>query len=308
MNLSIPSKLNLFLLPAAIVASAGSLWIASHAGTVWLMIVAAIVFSFVNNTIFSLLHEAVHGIFHPDSRVNTWAGRVAACFFPTSFSIQRAFHLTHHRYNRTPDEQFDLIRPGDNKALKIAQWYCILTGLYGLSPTIFCVLYAMSPRLFRMRWWARKDEGIGHQTSAAIYFGAVEKVPMHIVRFEVLMAAAMQIGLFYLLDLNLVGWLVCHLFFVINWSSLQYADHAFSPLDPREGAWNLRVNPLVRLLFLNYHCHLAHHQAPQVPWLHLPTLVWRDSEQPSFWRIYLRMWMGPRRIERLGSDPAPGAL
>lgn len=305
MNLSIPAKLNLFLLPAAIAASAGALWVASHAGGVWPMIAAAIVFSFVNNTLFSLLHEAVHGIFHPDNRINTWAGRVAACFFPTSFSIQRAFHLTHHRHNRTPDEQFDLIRPGDNKALKIAQWYCILTGLYGLSPTIFCALYAISPRLFRMRWWARKDEGIGHQTSAAIYFGAVEKVPMRIVRLEALMAAAVQIGLFYLLDLNLVGWLVCHLAFVVNWSSLQYADHAFSPLDPKDGAWNLKVNPLVRLLFLNYHLHLAHHQAPQVPWLHLPKLVARDCEQPSFWRIYLRMWMGPRRIERLGPQLVP---
>jgi fatty acid desaturase len=304
-TLSIPAKLNLLLLPATIAAAAGSLWTASHAGSTWLMIAAAIVFSFVNNTIFSLLHEAVHGIFHPDSRVNTWAGRLAASFFPTSFSIQRAFHLTHHRHNRTPDEQFDLIRPGDNRALKIAQWYCILTGLYGLSPTVFCVLYAMTPRLFRMHWWARKDQGIGHQTSAAIYFGAVEAVPMRIVRLEVLIAAGVQVGLFLLLDLNLAGWLLCHLLFVVNWSSLQYADHAFSPLDPKEGAWNLKVNLLVRLLFLNYHYHLAHHQAPQVPWLHLPKLVPQDGEQPAFWRIYLRMWLGPRRIERTGLEAMP---
>ena len=303
----IPATLNLILLPAAIAVTGGALWVASHAGSLWLMIAAAILFSFVNNTIFSLLHEAVHGIFHPNATVNTWAGRLAASFFPTSFSIQRAFHLTHHRYNRTPDEQFDLIRPGDNKLLKIAQWYCILTGLYGLSPTIFCALYALAPGLFRMRWWARKDEGIGHQTSAAIYFGAVEKVPMHIVRGEVLMATAVQALLFWLLDLNLAGWLLCHALFVVNWSALQYADHAFSPLDPKDGAWNLKINPLVRLLFLIYHHHLAHHQAPQVPWLHLPKLVPHDSEQPAFWRIYLRMWLGPRSIARFDPRLAPAA-
>jgi hypothetical protein len=55
---------------------------------------------------------------------------------------------------------------------------------------------------------------------------------------------------------------------------------------------------VVSALFLNYHHHLTHHNAPQVPWLHLPKLVSPDSAQPSFWRIYLRMWCGPRRIER----------
>jgi fatty acid desaturase len=304
---TIPARLNLVILVAAIAATTGVLWLASHADAIWLMVAAAIVFSFVNNTIFSLLHEALHGIFHPRNGVNKWAGRLAACFFPTSFSIQRAFHLTHHRYNRSADEQFDLIRPGDNKALKIAQWYCILTGLYGLSPTIFCVLYAISPNLFRMRWWARKDTGIGHQTSAAIYFGAVEKVPMRVVRLEVLMAIAVQLGLFYLLDLNLAGWLLCHAFFAVNWSALQYADHAFSPLDAKDGAWNLKVNPFVRALFLNYHHHLAHHQAPQVSWIHLPKLVPHDSPQPEFWRIYLRMWLGPRSIDQVDLAPAAGS-
>jgi fatty acid desaturase len=296
--LAIPARLNFLILAGAAIAAAASLWLASHAGTISIMIAAAIAFSFVNNTLFSLLHEAVHGIFHPKQRINDWAGRIAACFFPTSFSIQRAFHLTHHRYNRTPDEQFDLIRPGDNKLLKIAQWYCILTGLYGLSPTIFCLLYAVSPGLFRMRWWARKDAGIGHQTSAAIYFGAVQRVPMRAVRLEVAVALLVQGGLFYLLDLSLAGWLLCHVCFAVNWSALQYADHAFSPLEPKDGAWNLKVNPVVRALFLNYHHHLTHHNAPQVPWLHLPKLVSPDSAQPSFWRIYLRMWCGPRRIER----------
>jgi fatty acid desaturase len=302
-TLAIPAKLNFAILGAAGMAAGGSLWLASHASSLWLMLAAAIVYSFVNNTIFALLHEAVHGIFHPDRRVNEGAGRVAACFFPTSFSIQRAFHLTHHRYNRTPDEQFDLIRPGDNWLLKFAQWYSILTGLYGLSPSVFCLLYAISPGLFRMRWWARKDAGIGHQTSAAIYFGAVQKLPMRVVRLEVLAAIGVQAGLFYLLDLGLAGWLLCHVFFVVNWSALQYADHAFSPLDPKDGAWNLKVNPVVRLLFLNYHYHLAHHHAPQVPWRHLPKLVSRDDEQPLFWRIYLRMWRGPRRIEQFELAP-----
>ncbi len=37
------------------------------------------------------------------------------------------------------------------------------------------------------------------------------------------------------------------------------ADHAFSPRDVVNGAWNLRVLPWTRALALNYHHHKAHH-------------------------------------------------
>src|SRR5690242_12035934 len=96
-SFAIPACLNFLILAAAALAAAVSLWLSSHADAISVAIAAAIAFSFVNNTLFSLLHEAVHGIFHPNQRANDWAGRIAACFFPTSFSIQRAFHLTHHR-------------------------------------------------------------------------------------------------------------------------------------------------------------------------------------------------------------------
>ena len=61
-----------------------------------------------------------------------------------------------------------------------------------------------------------------------------------------------------------------------------------------DGAWNLRVNRVVQYLFLNYHHHRAHHQHPNVPWLHLPKYVDFSQERPSFLRVYLRMRRGPR--------------
>lgn len=293
----IPATLNFAILGAAILSAASALWAASHGASLWVVIAAAVTFSFVNNTIFSLLHEAVHGIFHPNGHANALAGRLAACFFPTSFSIQRAFHLTHHHYNRTPHEQFDLIRPGDNRVLKIVQWYFILTGIYGLSPTLFCLAYAIFPFHPSPGRRIGKESGIGYQTSATIYFSAVSDVRLKTIRWEVMSAAALQLAMFYGLGLKFSGWLLCHACFAFNWSALQYADHAFSPLDPREGAWNLRVARPIRWLFLNYHHHLAHHREPQLPWLYLPTRVDAASPQPSFWRIYLRMWRGPRTIE-----------
>ena len=87
---------------------------------------------------------------------------------------------------------------------------------------------------------------------------------------------------------------ICYAAFALNWSSLQYADHAWSELDVKEGAWNLRVNKVVQWLFLNYHHHKAHHQHPDVPWVHLHHHVDFSEPRPSFFRIYLSMWRGPR--------------
>jgi len=47
--------------------------------------------------LFSLMHEAVHGMFHGKRSVNEFAGFVAAAFFPTIFPVQRLSHMTHHR-------------------------------------------------------------------------------------------------------------------------------------------------------------------------------------------------------------------
>ena len=113
----VPGRLNIALLVLSGAGASACLWLASHAGSWPLIVLSAVVFSFVNNTMFSLLHEATHGILHPNRTANDWLGRTAAAFFPTSYSMQRAFHLTHHKHNRSEFEQFDYLRPADNRFL-----------------------------------------------------------------------------------------------------------------------------------------------------------------------------------------------
>ncbi|HYU30569.1 MAG TPA: fatty acid desaturase, partial [Thermoanaerobaculia bacterium] len=79
----IPGALNLALAVAAPAAALGLLAFASHTPSWGWRIAAALAFSYVNNTIFSLLHEAVHGHFHPSRTINEAAGRFLAAFFPT---------------------------------------------------------------------------------------------------------------------------------------------------------------------------------------------------------------------------------
>jgi len=144
------AKLNLILLAAANAANLLLLYAASHAPW-WGTAVAAALFALSNNTMFALLHESVHGSFAPDRRLNAWCGRLAAFWFPTGFAVQRMFHLTHHRNNRSPSEQFDTLHDGDVLWLKYAQWYAIFTGLYWPCAVIGVFFYAATPRFVRRR-------------------------------------------------------------------------------------------------------------------------------------------------------------
>ena len=290
----IPGTLNIALSLLTASASLLLLWCASHAHGWAGALAAAIAFSYTNNTTFALLHESVHGLFHSHTAVNEWFGRFNAALFPTSLSFQRICHLGHHRRNRGPAELFDYYKPGDNKFLKYAQWYGILTGAYWVLLPLACVLYLLCPWILRLPLLRQADSRIAHQTGANAMLSGFENAPGARIRGEIFLTLLVQVAIVYSLHLTLAGWVLCYGCFAVNWSSLQYADHAWSVLDAREGAWNLKVNKAVQYLFLNYHHHLTHHRNPHIPWLHLPKHTELSEERPSFLKIYLEMWMGPK--------------
>jgi fatty acid desaturase len=293
---TIPQFLNLLILATAIALAAWMLWLASHAGSAPVWIAAVVIFAMVNNTLFSILHEAVHGVFHKNQAVNDWAGRIAAAFFPSGFTFQRIAHLGHHRRNRTDAELFDYYRPGENRLLKAAQWYGILTGIYWLLPPAASLLFLVMPASL-VQWAIAYSQRLtfARQTSAEGMLSGYRQAPLGRIKAEVLFTLAVQAALVWGLDLNLWGWAACYAAFGFSWSSLQYTDHAFSERDIYKGAWNLRVNPVIQTIFLNYHHHRAHHCHPTVPWIHLGRYL-DESYRPTFLEIYWQMWGGPRPL------------
>ncbi|MDO5623842.1 MAG: fatty acid desaturase [Pseudomonadota bacterium] len=299
-----PTRLNLLLLAAASAGSFALLWLATQAlgngssSGPWrwpVALLAALGFSFSANTLFALLHEAVHGSFARQRTLNRWAGRWAALWFPTSFLVQQAYHLTHHRHNRSPAEQFDVLRPGDARWLKYAQWYAIYTGLYWLVALAGLLAYALTPRAAR-RWLLRRmGQPAAAQTSANHYAEALERVPALASRLEIAAAIGLHAALLTWGGIAPLAWVLCYAAFALQWSWLQYTDHAFSPLNDRHGAWNLRVNRFTRAMFLNYHLHLAHHQRPELPWNALPR---HATPGPRFIDVWLACWRGPRPAHR----------
>jgi fatty acid desaturase len=296
----IPGALNVAIGVAALSVAASLLWIASHAGHWSVLVLAAFSFSFVNNTIFSLLHEAVHGMFHRNLVVNEIAGAVLAAMFPTGFSVQRASHLGHHRRNRTDLEMFDYYLPHQSRWLKTYWLYCLLTGFYWAIIPVAGAVYLLMPWSFASRWF---QHGPARWWGFEHFVADIARQPRGRVWLELACSASVQVALWLVLDLTWVGWLTCYWAFGLNWSALQYVDHAWSPRDVLEGAWNLKVSRVSRAFFLNYHYHLVHHRAPHIPWLYLPRFVRPDDPQRSFWKIYFSLWGGARP-----APPGPGPL
>lgn len=293
--MKIPTRLNLSIQLAASAASLLCLWSASHTDSWAIKILAAAIFSFTNNTLFSLLHESVHRCYSKNKMINETAGILAAAFFPTALVFQRTCHLGHHLRNRTDHEMFDMYYPSDNKFLKYTQYYAILTGFYWLSLPVGCFMYMVAPWSYNIFKYMAKS------TDAEMMLPFLTHPQKTRIRLEILYTFYFQAVVFYLLDLNFSSWLLCYWIFGMNWGGLQYADHAWSERDIRNGAWNLAVPTWVQAVFLNYHFHQAHHQHPTAPWTSLPALAEKNGPRPSFIKIYLEMWKGPRPV----NAPAP---
>lgn len=292
----IPERLNIALSLAGWPAAAGFLWLGSH-GPGWAGKAAGCIgFAVTVSMLFSLLHESVHGVFHRRRAVNDWFGRISAAFFPTAFLVQRLCHLGHHRRNRTDAEMFDYCPFGTPMLLARFRLLCLLTGFFWSAAPLGVLLYAAG--VFRLRVFREKIAG---------FYGLrpmVEDVcnaPAIRVTAEILLSIAIQALLVIGLDLSVAGWFACYWTFALLWCSIQYSTHAWSPRDIRNGAWNLRVGLVTRLLFLNYHCHLAHHRHPAVPWPYLPELVGVEERRPTWLGSYLSLWAGPRPTD----EPPP---
>ncbi len=290
-DITIPAKLNLAIVFVAYAAAASLLWVASHVEPGLILVLSAVGFSFVNNTIFSLLHEAVHGKFHPNRAVNEAFGRLSAAFIPTGLAFQRMCHLGHHRRNRTDQEMFDYYTPGESKILRYYRLYSLLSGFYWLSLPAGSLLILLFGDLSRSRFFCR---WIVRPMGFEPMILDLRNAGVQRMRAEVGFTVLWQILLALALDLTFLGWVVCYVAFALNWCALQYTDHAWTVRDVRNGAWNLRVNRLAQYGFLNYHHHLAHHQHPNVPWVHLPKFVDFTQPRPTFLRTYLSLWKGPR--------------
>ncbi len=190
---------------------------------------------------------------------------------------------------------FDMYYPEDSRVLKFGQFYAILTGLYWSTVSLGWGLYLFFPWVLEL---LKTDNVAIQHTGAVMLHPFIDHPKKFRIRAELVFVIAFQVGMFYALNLSFWPTLGAYWAFGMFWGSLQYADHAWSERDIQRGAWNLKVNPLTRFIFLNYNYHRVHHMYPRMPWHELPKHVDHSEPQPTFLSIYLEMWKGPRPVEK----------
>lgn len=271
----------------------------------WLLLPAVA----LTSTQWALLHEAIHGLFHPHPMVNRLAGRVLALAGGSSFRVLRFGHLMHHRFNRYRMDRPDCFDPAEISPLVArTRYFFELFGGFYLIEVAVPLLFLLPQRLcieILDRVYAHPDDTV--QTVGGV---ARQSFIGDRQLRELRQDALFSIALF---ALAIAAWgshwplLVAYLVgrgFIISFLDNVY--HYQTPLDMISFAYNLRLPAPLRLLILNMNLHRVHHQEPHLPWWRLPARFREraDRYDASYGSMALEQLRGPAAVETLASAKA----
>lgn len=286
-DLPIPFVLNTWLVAALAPLTVSLLLCAGHLhGALYVLGVA--IYALLFQTVFALFHEASHHKLHPDGAWNRGLGRIVGTLFGLPYSFFALSHWAHHLKNRTDEEAFDLIGPGDDPWAKQALWFAMLSSVWYWVMPLMNVVLVVAPHV--------AAEGARRLGIAERVFRQPESM-LRRIRYE----AAACVG-WGLVVLALGGWwaVLMHACAAWLWSSTNYVEHAYAPRDVLLGAYNLR-SPVYGWFTLHRELDRAHHLYPAASWVHLPQLV--DQLDGDLWRHWARQWRGPIPTTERGPEP-----
>ena len=274
---AIPAGTNIFLSAAHLLANA-YLWFLLPlfflpASPWWAATLLPL--ALLNNPYWSLIHEAIHEMFHPSRRVNRAAGRVLAVFFGAPFLVLRLSHLLHHKLNRSLVEATEVYAPEKTSRARAAAGYFahIFGGLYLLelvSPWMFFL-----PRFALRRLERRHFTGAdlpGNLMRGLMRDAAVTEMRLDGTLILVLFAAsAACYGAWWPC---LAGALLARAFLI---SFLDNVYHYATPVNDTFYARNLSLPSLLSAGLLHFNLHGIHHRNTAIPWTGLPVAFRQQS-------------------------------
>jgi len=232
----------------------------------WLLLPLAL----LNNPYWSLLHEAIHDLFHPKRAVNSAFGRIVSVLFGSPFPVLRLSHLLHHKLNRTLQEATDPYEPGTVSWARAAWGYYfqILGGLY-LGELMSSILFFLPKRLLR-QYTARRVAA--DSVSGILLNNWLQDGVLHEIRTDGFLIVAMLGAAFYCYGEHwplLVGVLAARALLI---SFLDNVYHYRTPINELFYAHNLWLPKFAEKCLLNFNLHGIHHRNPAIPWNRLPAL------------------------------------
>ena len=291
----IPVKINILIIICCSLLYLFLLRVGSNTPEIIFKFLYGLVFAIVMIPVYSLMHEAAHNALHPNYRVNVFLGQYLSMLFVTSYHFFRHCHLKHHKKNRTDEEMWDLYYEHQNKWKRYGNLYLMMIGLGYFALWLSVILFALAPSLVHSKFFKRHTEirGFLEGGDSPFKLKTSQKESMMIIGFQILCL--------WFINWDFETWII---FFVVQgfvWSSQNYVNHAFSPRNIINGAHNLKLPKWLNIVYLNFNIHLAHHQNPNIPWIHLPKYIISEEGRLSFFKNYIRLWKGPK----LTKEPSP---
>lgn len=258
------------------------------------------------NGFWALHHEAIHGGFHPNRRVNNFAGRLMAILLGSSFAVLRFGHLMHHRYNRNPLDRPDTYDPAQGSRLgaKAAFLYNLVCGLYVIEVAVplACLMPRSVIRRIVDRVYRGEDPAIRaiHQSATRLF---LDPKRLATIRTDALLSAGLVGTSAYLFGPH---WLMLVVFLLARGVLVSVIDNVYhfgTPIDRPDYARNLWLPAPLRLLLLNMNLHRVHHLRPALPWWRLPDalLAAGDGFDGKLLPAALAQFAGPVPITDLAS-------
>jgi fatty acid desaturase len=252
-------------------------------------------------TLWSLLHEGIHGLLFRSARANRIASRALAIVFGAPFRALRFAHLRHHRYSRTAWGREEVYDPSQQPRWRAyAFHYARIT--FGLYLAELAMLFACwLPASFLRRHLQGQSPDLPDGSAGMqrmLDRDVLADAGLREIRID-----ALAVLILYGSAIALHGahwpWVVGVLALrALIASQLDHAPHHGTPLERREYALNMQAPLLIRLYLLNFTLHRVHHAYPHLPWTALPKV--RDATSGSdigYATAILRQWRGPIALE-----------
>ncbi|MDP2604854.1 MAG: fatty acid desaturase [Deltaproteobacteria bacterium] len=258
----------------------------------------------LTNPFWSLLHEAIHDLFHPNRTVNALAARLLAVLFGAPFRILRLSHLLHHKLNRLPvegTEYYDKTKSSKAGAAP-GYYFQILLGLY--LAEVLSPLFFLLPRPWLKRF---KERFLAPQSVSGIlmqnWLGADA---LREIRIDGMLTLALFSFSFYCYGEHwplLLAVLAARGFLI---SFLDNVYHYETPVGDVFYARNLRLNGALERLLLHFNLHGIHHLNPAIPWSDLPRafLAQAGKFEGGYFSAALRQLRGPIALQDLPGGAA----
>jgi len=277
-----------------------------NAHLAWLLLPVGL----LTNAFWALHHEAIHGSFHPDRRINLLAGRFMAILLGSSFQVLRFAHLMHHRFNRNPGDRPDVYDPAVTSKAKARLGFLgnLLIGLYlsELVSPLLCLLPPPAIRRILDRIYRGEDPSVAEIRKAAQRM-FLNPGQLRGIRTDALLSASLLIAACFAFGAN---WPLLLAFLFGRGLLISVFDNVYhfaTPIDRPDYARNLALPQPLQVLFLNMNLHRVHHGRPSLPWWALPAQLCASGDRcdAPMLRSALAQFKGPVAPDELAVMPGP---